>query len=74
VRLDRLRRDAEHVGAEAVELVALVAVGAELLGADGGEITGIEGEDELAAAIVGKPVRLLAGAGKLEVRGGIPWV
>ena len=68
VRLDRLRRDPEHVGTELVEPLALVAVGAELLGADRGEVARIEGEDQLAAAVVGELVGLAAGAGQLEVR------
>ena len=74
VRVDRLRRDAEHLGVEPVDPVALVAVGAELLGADRGRVAGVEGEDHVAAAVVGEPVGLAAGAGQLEVRCRVAYV
>ena len=48
VRLDRLRRDPQHLGTEVVEPLALIAVGAELLGANGGEVAGVERQNELA--------------------------
>ena len=49
VRVDRLRRDAEHLGVEVVEVVGGVAVGAELPRADRGEVARVEGEDDPAA-------------------------
>ena len=49
VRFDRLGRDAEHRDAQRLDPVAVVAVGAELLGADRREVTRIKGEDEAAS-------------------------
>src|SRR4029077_5573356 len=74
VRIDSLGRDADHLGTDLVEPLAFVAIGAELFGADRGEIAGVEGDHQLAAAVVGKAVGLAARSGKLELRRRISYV
>ena len=68
VRVDRLRRDPDHFGVELVDPLAVVAVGAELLGAYRGRVTWVEGEDHVFATVLGEPEGLAVGARQLEVR------
>ena len=54
-----LSRDADERGVELRHLVAGVAVGAELLGADGRVVAGVEEEDDALAAVLGQRERAL---------------
>src|SRR4051812_13561222 len=68
VGLEPLRRDPDDRRAQAVEVLGLVAIRAELLGADRRVVAGIEQEHDALAAVLGQSERSV-GALELEVRG-----
>ena len=56
---------------ERLDPVTVVAVGAELLGADGGEVARVEGQDDAVPAILVEAVLPPAGARQREVGRGV---
>jgi hypothetical protein len=68
VGVEGLRGDPEHLRIQLVEAVGGIAVGAELAGANRGEVAGIKREHEPPTPEVGEAIGAPIRAGELEVR------